>query len=103
MTAKGFSESRDQRSTEIVTVLGKTGSKQVVVETGKKIKHTRRRLHLIESTFRERLTPAPDPNDAKPEVVPPYAGSKDNNLFNLPLCRENANQLVDMDDDVRDL
>jgi hypothetical protein len=66
-------------ATKIVTVLGKTGSKQVVVETGKKIQHTRRKLRLIESTFRERLTPAPDPNQAQPEVVPPYEKSKDNN------------------------
>jgi hypothetical protein len=91
------------QATQIVTVLGKTGSKQVVVETGKKIRHKRPRLHLIESTFRERLTPAPDPNNAQPEVVPPYSGPRDNNLFNFALCRDPANQLVDMSDDVREL
>jgi hypothetical protein len=81
--------------TEIVTVLGKTGSKQVVVETGKTIKHMRPRVR-VEQSFRERLTPAPDVNDAQPAVVPPYSTPKDHNLFNVPAIREYATPVVDM-------
>jgi hypothetical protein len=91
------------QATEIVTVLGKTGSKQIVVETDKKIRHTRPRLHLIESTFRERLTPAPDINHAQPEVVPPYAKRRDNNLFNNDQYCGYSNPLVDMSADATEL
>jgi hypothetical protein len=89
--------------TEIVTVLGKTGSKQIVIDTGEEIKHKRPRMNLVVHAFRDRMTPAPDPNDAQPEVLPPYSSPKENTLFNNLLIREHANPIVDMTTDATEV
>jgi hypothetical protein len=88
--------------TEIETVLGKTGSKNIVVETGKTVRHAPR-LQQIVKRFRDRLTPGDDPNDAKPDVKPPYETPKANSLYNNLLYRETPNPLVDMTADAREV
>jgi hypothetical protein len=88
--------------TEIETVLGKTGSKQIVVETGvhhRPIHHGNR----VVKYFRDRLTPGVDPDEAKPEVVPPYHYRKENTLFNNTMYREAADPIVDMTADATEI
>jgi hypothetical protein len=88
--------------TEIETVIGKTGSKQVVVETN--VHH--RPIHngnRVVKYFRDRLTPGVDRDEARAEVVPPYHCRKENTLFNNIMYRETANPVVDMTADATEI